>query len=95
MKVFVSVVLERLNMIGVCGEIIVKYFFRLGFCEGIDYMVIGCFFMYVFGRELKIREIYIILDLMVMVNLLRLFFKYVLDFIMRSMKEFLNYYFIL
>lgn len=54
---FVSAVLEKSSIIGVRGYRTGEYLRRLGFKEDIDYMVIGCPSLSVFGRQIDSRNI--------------------------------------
>lgn len=51
-KKFVDAVLEKSSIVGVRGEITGNYLKHLGYKEEIDYTVIGCPSMYMFGKDL-------------------------------------------
>ena len=54
-KEFMNVVLEKSAIVGVRGQITADYLSHLGFCEGKDFMVIGCPSLYTYGKNLNIR----------------------------------------
>ncbi len=93
-KEFMDAVLEKSAIVGVRGQITADYLSSLGYIEGLHHMVIGCPSMYMFGRDLNIRDTNITKDSFVCINNSKISPKNVLDFIERSSKEFQNGYFI-
>lgn len=93
-KDFMNAVLEKSAIVGVRGQITSDYLSGLGYIEGKHHMVIGCPSMYMFGRNLKIRDTKITKDSLVCMNNSAISPKNVLDFLDRSSREFSNLYFI-
>ena len=93
-KEFMDAVLEKSAIVGVRGQITADYLTRLGYIEGKHHMVIGCPSMYMFGRDLNIKETHITKDSFVCINNSAISPKNVLDFIERSTEEFPNCCFI-
>ena len=93
-KEFMDAVLDKSAIVGVRGQITSDYLTKLGYIEGKHHMIIGCPSMYMFGRDLNIRETNITKDSFVCINNSALSSNNVLDFIERSCKEFKNGYFI-
>lgn len=93
-KDFMNAVLEKSAIVGVRGQITADYLTKLGYIEGKHHMVIGCPSMYMFGRDLNIRDTKITKDSFVCVNNSSFSPKNVLDFIESSSREFSNVYFI-
>lgn len=93
-KKFMDAVLEKSAIVGVRGQITSDYLSSLGYIEGLHHMVIGCPSMYMFGRDLNIRDTNITSDSFVCINNSIISPKNVLDFIERSSGEFSNGYFI-
>lgn len=67
-KDFVKAVLEKSPMIGLRGEITAKYLTRLGFSEENDYTVIGCPSMYIFGKRIARRHLFLEKDSRISIN---------------------------
>lgn len=93
-KEFMDAVLEKSAIVGVRGQITSDYLTKLGYKEGKHHMVIGCPSMYMFGRDLNIRETKITKDSFVCVNNSAISPNNVLNFIERSISEFPNCCFI-
>lgn len=93
-KEFMDAVLEKSAIVGVRGQITSDYLTRLGYIEGKHHMVIGCPSMYMYGRDLNIRDTKITKDSLVCMNNSAISPKNVLDFLDRSSHEFSNLYFI-
>lgn len=93
-KEFMDAVLEKSAIVGVRGQITADYLSSLGYIEGLHHMVIGCPSMYMFGRDLDIRDTNITKESFVCINNSKISPKNVLDFIERSSREFHNGYFI-
>lgn len=58
-KEFLKTVLEKSPMIGVRGEITAEYLKKFGFSEENDFTVIGCPSMYIFGKHISRRNLYL------------------------------------
>lgn len=93
-KEFMNAVLEKSAIVGVRGQITADYLTKLGYIEGKHHMVIGCPSMYMFGRDLNIRDTKITKDSLVCVNNSIISPDNVLNFIEKSTLEFKNSYFI-
>lgn len=93
-KEFMNAVLEKSSIVGVRGQITADYLTKLGYIEGKHHMVIGCPSMYMFGRDLNIRDTKITKDSLVCVNNSIISPENVLNFIEKSTLEFKNSYFI-
>lgn len=93
-KNFMDAVLEKSAIVGVRGQITADYLSSLGYVEGLHHMVIGCPSMYMFGRNLNIRDTKITKDSFVCINNSVISPDNVLDFMERSSLEFPNGYFI-
>ncbi len=93
-KEFMDAVLEKSAIVGVRGPITSEYLTKLGYIDGKHHMVIGCPSMYMYGRDLNIRDTKITKDSLVCVNNSIISPENVLNFIDRSTLEFKNSYFI-
>lgn len=93
-KELMDAVLDKSAIVGVRGQITADYLTKLGYIEGKHHMVIGCPSMYMYGRDLNIRDTEITKDSLVCVNNSAISPKNVLDFIERSTLEFNNCFFI-
>ena len=67
-KDFLSAVLDKSGVIGVRGQFTADYLKKLGYAEERDTMVIGCPSMYMYGRELSIKDSDIRTDSKIVVN---------------------------
>lgn len=90
---FISVIRDNGTIIGVRGNITGNYLSNLGFKEKKDFMVIGCPGMYSFGDNIKIRNTEINNSSKIAINSGN-YGLMINEFISKTMKEFLNYYFI-
>lgn len=93
-KEFMDAVLEKSAIVGVRGQITSDYLTGLGYIEGKHHMVIGCPSMYMYGRDLNIRDTKITKDSLVCMNNSAISPKNVLDFLDRNSHEFSNLYFV-
>lgn len=93
-KDFIKAVLDKSAIVGVRGEITSSYLSRLGFREGIDHTVIGCPSMYMFGNDLKVRDLKLSKDSLVSVNNSVMSPNNVQKFLERSMKKIPNHYYL-
>ena len=94
-KEFLKAILEKSSIIGVRGEITASYLKYLGFREEVDFTVIGCPSMYMFGSDgIKVRNVKITSDSTVAFNENTLTLDEPSAFIRRNVKKFKEYYFI-
>lgn len=91
---FVKAVLDKSAIVGVRGEITSDYLTKLGFREGIDHTVIGCPSMYMFGKDLKVRDLNLTTDSIVSVNNSVMSPNNVQNFLERSMMQLPNHYYL-
>lgn len=93
-KEFIKAVLDKSAMVGVRGQITADYLTRLGFREGIDHTVIGCPSMYMFGKDLTVRDLNLTENSIISMNNSVMSPNKVQDFIVRTLDQYPNHYYL-
>lgn len=93
-KDFMKAVLDKSAIVGVRGEITSSYLSRLGFREGTDHTIIGCPSMYMFGKELEVRDFKLSNESLVSINNSVMSPNNVQEFLERSMEQIPNHYYL-
>src|SRR5699024_7164753 len=93
-RAFVRAVLKKSSIIGVRGKITGDYLKYLGFEPEKDFTVIGCPSMYLYGRNLTLRDVQLDNNSRVSLNTSNIASDTSMDFLLKVANRYKNYYFI-